>query len=196
MPRRLSLYGALGSPSSDEGKGNGEKHFAMTLLNPSCHGFAMKTVQCFLDKAFDPRSQENEKYVLAGTSICNASRHRKQNNLSSDLMDTVRNERYFTGRVVSAINALLGNGFAVVHQECCGSGSAHSDLHGSYRWPDKKKGNGTLLVGERKSDSDNGIRGDINALRPVKSLGNCANCQGKIRIIVFAASGPTRLETR
>ena len=98
------------------------------------------------------RDPVEKKYHDAAGSIIEARRALNQNSLAEEQVK--KNERFFTGAFCDALNAVLDDGFSVLHQGCIGEKSTHSDFSARYILDRKRP---TLMVGEGKANASSNI---------------------------------------
>ena len=180
------------APSSDEGKGEGLDHVSDDdNVHMQCTSSpASVELLKILEEAVN--AQQNgtldEKFQVAAYYVLHA---RSRLTLGTVPEGIGENERFFTGAMANAINAVIKDGYCVLHQACLGAGAMHSDLSATCisttdEWPS------TLMVGEGRwsaSDLRKDTRGQmLNELlrhRLIDSEGKKDPNYGPILLVAF-----------
>lgn len=137
------------APSSDEGKAEGLCYASndrlLQSVHCSSHPACVQLLQIFENAHKDVlENKMDKKFIQASRHVIEARHRLSRGKLPADIG---ANERFFTGAMANALNAVLDSGFIVLHQACLGTGATHSDLSACRileGWPK------TLMVGEGK----------------------------------------------
>lgn len=154
---------SIRNPSSEEGQRDAMKYVDEAADLEGTHALqcsANSTVlylTSLLENEVNNREQIPQKYKEAAKSFLTA-----REMLDDDKLDSVGvkgNERHFTGAFCLALNAVLSDGMAALHQGCIGTKATHSDVHARYMLDNYKSP--VLMVGEGKLGSHEGIRKSV-----------------------------------